>query len=89
MGEERERREVFRILVSESLRLYPQGKYLDAGYYGLTHQKAQVREPSMEEIFEGAGLEVTHDGGAQASRDACQTIDADDDLRWEVEDESA
>lgn len=61
MGEERERREVFRILVSESLRLHPQGKYIDAGYYDLAHPKARVREPSMEEIFEGAGLEVTHE----------------------------
>lgn len=61
VAEESSRLETYRVLVSEILRLQPQGMYTETRYYDLAHPSAPVREPTLEEILEEAGLEVIHE----------------------------
>lgn len=61
VAEESARLEIYRVLVSESLRLQGQGLCHEAKYLDIAYRKEPTREPSLEEIIEGAGLEVTHE----------------------------
>ena len=60
LADESERREVYRVLVTEYARA-GMGVGAEASYMDLVHQQAPAREKSIEEIIEGAGLEVTHE----------------------------
>lgn len=52
---------MYRILVTEHMRLYARGMAIDAKYYELAHGAAEQPQRSVWETLEAAGVEVEHE----------------------------